>query len=92
MVPAALHRWQVGCKITIGPFGELNYETATNVNLITIHSFRQILNNFYLFRHIAAYQVDLLYSDGAFNIFVRQFALHWKTEELLSNAEYHSRY
>lgn len=28
---AVLHRWQVGCNITVGPFEELNYGTASNV-------------------------------------------------------------
>lgn len=31
-----LRRWQMGCSIRIGPFEELNYETATNVSLHTI--------------------------------------------------------
>lgn len=32
MILTILQRWQRGCNITIGPFEELNYETASNVS------------------------------------------------------------
>lgn len=31
-VAAILLRWQIGCNLRIGPFGELDYETASNVS------------------------------------------------------------
>lgn len=46
-----LSRAQRGAVLTIGPFAELNYETATNVrsDLFLFFSLSDILNHLFLF-------------------------------------------